>query len=108
MSISKEEQDLEEYLENEEKDRIEFMEELKNFKSEYNRLKSENESLRERLQRKKMMGSKENSNFENRGKAVNNSNSKSFDFERKANKGKTKNRFSEYESHIQMIQNLQV
>lgn len=42
MSISKEEQELEEYLENEEKDRIEFMEELKNFKSEYNRLKSEN------------------------------------------------------------------
>jgi hypothetical protein len=63
-------QQLREYLRSDEEDRAEFMEELKKFKGEYNRLKAENQTLGERLVRREESDAKENSNIQGRSKAV--------------------------------------
>jgi hypothetical protein len=82
------------------------MEELKKFKGAYNRLKAENETLRERIARRNQSEAKENSNVQYRSKAVSN---KSLDVESQIKRrggGSGVEKLREYESHIRMMQNL--
>lgn len=98
--------ELREHLRREEEGRGEFMEQLRRFKAAYERLKAENQELRERLARRQQSEAKENSNVHPRSKAASN---RSLEVESQIKRragGSAADRLREYEAHVRMMQHL--